>query len=142
MGQLIEFAGNHLALVGTLLLVGFLLAQNLIADIGGSKDSVDPLGATELINREEAVVVDVRPMADFSAGHILHAINIPMNSFANQSGMLEKYKGRPLIISCRSGNQSSMACKQLRSKGFERVYNLRGGIMAWQGANLPVSRKG
>jgi len=128
-------------LVGALLLVGILLAQNLIADVGGSKGNVDPSGATDLINREEAVVVDVRPMADFASGHILNAINIPMNSFANQAGSLEKYKDRPIVIACRSGNQSSMACKQLRGKGFERVYNLRGGILAWQGANLPISRK-
>jgi len=64
-----------------------------------------------------------------------------LNGFRNQIGSLQKYKGKPIIINCRSGSQSSMACQHLRKEGFEEVYNLRGGIMAWQSANLPVTRK-
>lgn len=133
-----EFIINHwflfLALVTTL----GLLAHNLIQ---GNKGTVDPLGATDLMNRREAVVIDVRPLADFAQGHILNAINLPMNGFKNQISSLHKHKGKPIIVNCRSGSQSAMACKQLRKEGFEEVYNLRGGIMAWQSANLPVTRK-
>ncbi len=139
MQQLFEFASNHLYLVGALILVLVLLGQNLLS--GMDKSSISPVRATELINREDAVVVDVRPMNEFSEGHILHAINIPMNSFKNQLGQLEKYRERPVIVVCRSGAQSSGACKQLRKNGFGKVYNLRGGVMAWQSANLPVTRK-
>lgn len=140
MDQLLEFAGNHLALVGAAAVILALLAQNLMADVGG-KWVVDPRGATELLNREEGVVVDVRPMADFSKGHIINAINIPMNSLKNQMAQLEKHKEKPIIVACRSGAQSAAASKILRSSGFERVYNLKGGILAWQSRNLPVSRK-
>ncbi len=140
MEQLIEFAGNHIALVAALAVILFLLAQNLVSGLGG-KGTVDPPGAIELINREDAVVVDVRPMADFSSGHIMKAINIPMNGFSNQIAQLEKHKNKPIIISCRSGAQSTAACKLLRSQGFEKVYNLQGGILAWQSANLPITRK-
>ncbi len=140
MEQLIEFAGNHWQLFAALAVILILLAQNLMSGLGG-KGAVDPSGAIELINREDAVVVDVRPMADFSAGHIVKSINIPMNGFQNQIGQLEKHKDKPIIISCRSGAQSSVACKQLRNQGFERVYNLHGGILAWQNANLPMTRK-
>jgi rhodanese-related sulfurtransferase len=140
MEQLIEFAGNHIALVAALAIIVFLLTQNLISGFGG-KGTVDPPGAIELINREDAVVVDVRPMADFSAGHIVKSINIPMNSFKNQISQLEKHKDKPIIIACRSGAQSSAVCRQLRSEGFEKVYNLQGGILAWQNANLPTTRK-
>lgn len=139
MQQFFEFVSNHLYLFGALVLVSFLLIQNLLS--GLDKSSISPQKATELINREDAVVVDVRPMNDFAAGHVLHSINIPMNSFGKQLGQLDKYKGRPVIVACRSGAQSSAACKQLRKAGFEKVFNLRGGIMAWQSANLPVSRK-
>ncbi len=139
MQQLFEFASNHLYLFAALILVLVLLGQNLLS--GMDRSAVPPGKATELINREDAVVVDVRPMNDFSAGHILHSINIPMNSFKNQLGQLEKHKDKPIVVACRSGAQSSAACKQLRKAGFEKVYNLRGGIMAWQSANLPVSRK-
>jgi rhodanese-related sulfurtransferase len=140
MEQLLEFAGNHIALVAALVIILLLLAQNLMADVGG-KWVADPRRATELLNREEAVVVDIRPMADFSKGHIINAINIPMNGFKNQMSQLEKHKDKPIIVACRSGAQSSAACKLLRSSGFEQVYNLKGGILAWQNGNLPVSRK-
>ncbi|PLY12412.1 MAG: hypothetical protein C0631_16850 [Sedimenticola sp.] len=139
MEQLIEFAGNHLMLVVALLIVIALLAQNFIAGI--DKSAVDPHKAIEMINREEAVVVDVRPMNDFSEGHIINSINVPANSLKNQIKTLEKHKDKPIIMACRSGAQSSTAGKQLRKEGFEKVFNLQGGILAWQNANLPVTRK-
>ena len=138
--QLLEFAGNHLFLVGALIATLALLAHNLASDLGG-KGMVGPQQATELINREEGVVVDVRSMADFNKGHIIRAINIPMSGFQNQITQLEKHKKKPIIIACRSGAQSSVACKLLQRNGFERVYNLKGGILAWQSKNLPMSRK-
>ncbi len=140
MEQLIEFAGNHLALVAALAVLLFLFAQNILADMGG-KGTVTPQQATELINRKDAIVVDVRPIADFSKAHIINAINIPMNGFKNQLTQLEKHKGGPVIVSCRSGAQSSGARKILSDGGFDEVYNLKGGIMAWESASLPVSRK-
>jgi rhodanese-related sulfurtransferase len=140
MEQIIEFAGNHLGLVVALVVIVTLLVQNLISG-GGGRDSVDPVRATELINHEDAVVVDVRPMADFNQGHIIGAINIPSNGFANQLKQLERHKAKPIIVSCRSGAQSAQACAALRKAGFEKVHNLRGGILAWQSANLPVTRK-
>jgi len=139
MDQIIEFAGNHVFLVAAFLAILSLLIWNLVTD-PGSKGTVDPLGATEQINHQNAVVVDVRPAADFNQGHIINAINIPMSSFKEQLQTLNKYKDRPLILVCRSGNQSGMASKILRKEGFEKAYNLRGGMMAWQNANLPVSR--
>lgn len=139
MEQLIEFTGNHLALFAALAVVVVLLAQNLLATSG--KNSVQPLRATELINREEAIVVDIRPMNDFTKGHIINAFNIPANGLKNQLQQLEKHKNNPVIVACRSGAQSNAACKQLRNSGFERVYNLQGGMLAWENASLPVSHK-
>lgn len=139
MEQLIEFAGNHLTLVAAFVVILALLIWNLITD-PASKGAVDAVGATALINREDALVIDVRPMADFSQGHIVGAKNIPMNGFKNQLGQLDKFKDRTIVVSCRSGNQSQAACKVLREAGFNKVLNLRGGMMGWQSANLPVTR--
>ena len=72
---------------------------------------------------------------------IINAINIPSNGFNNQINSLNKYKNQPIIVSCRSGSQSQAACQQLRKAGFEKVFNLRGGILAWQNASLPITRK-
>jgi rhodanese-related sulfurtransferase len=139
MAQYIEFIGNHPLLFVALAVISALLVQNLLA--GSGKGYIDTSRVTELINRDDAVVVDVRPMADFSNGHIINALNIPIGSFQNQIGQLEKHRDKPIIITCRSGVQSSNAYKALQKEGFEQVYELRGGMLAWEGANLPVSRK-
>ena len=64
-----------------------------------------------------------------------------MNGFENQLKPLEKHKSRPIVVACRSGAQSATACRILRKHGFEKVHNLRGGVLAWQSANLPLTRK-
>jgi rhodanese-related sulfurtransferase len=138
MEQLIEFAGNHAILVASLFVVLALLAFNLMQ---AQKNSVDPVGATQLINREDAIVIDVRPMADFHNGHIVNARSIPLNGFKNQIHSLEKFKQTPIVVSCKSGNQSGSACSDLRKAGFEKVYNLRGGLHAWEAEKLPISKK-
>ena len=138
MDQLLEFTTNHWMLVTALIVILVLLAQNLML---GSKGGVEPQEATAMINHRDGVIVDVRPMADFSQGHIISAINIPINGFKNQIEQLNKHKGKPIIISCRSGAQSVQACRQLKNAGFEQVYNLKGGMLAWQNANLPVTKK-
>jgi len=129
----------------TMLVAGFLavlsaLAWNIITDPGG-KNAVDPLAATALINHEEAVVLDVRSMAEFKDGHIVNAVNIPLNGLGNNVKQLEKHRKRPIVTVCRSGSRSGAACSLLRKHGFENVKNLRGGMMAWESANLPVKRK-
>jgi rhodanese-related sulfurtransferase len=138
MDQLIEFTGNHWLLVLSFVAILGLLIHNITV---GSKGMLTPVEATDMINHKEAVVVDVRPMTDFSKGHIINAINIPINSLKDQLSLLEKKKDKPVIVSCRSGAQSNHACKQLRNAGFQEVYNLKGGILAWQSANLPITKK-
>lgn len=138
LNQLVEFVGNHWFLFVALIVILGLLIHNLIV---GSKGSVGPLQATEMVNHRDAVVIDVRPAADYAKGHIINALNVPMNGFKNQLASLSKYKGKPIIVNCRSGAQSSVACGQLRKAGFEEVYNLQGGIMAWEAASLPLTRK-
>jgi len=136
--QLIEFIGNHWVLFAALAVIIVLLVHNLLVSERGS---LDPTGATELINHKDALVVDVRPAADFAQGHIINALNLPMNGFKKQIGTLQKHKERPILVACRSGSQSAMACRQLRKEGFEHVHNLRGGVLAWQNANFPLSKR-
>jgi rhodanese-related sulfurtransferase len=140
MQQLIEFVTNHWELFLALVVIVALLLRSFLAESGG-KDSVDPMGATELINHKDAVVIDVRPEAEFRDGHIINAVQVPMNQLGSQLDRLAKFKKRPVIVSCRSGSQSAAACRTLRKEGFEEVYNLKGGILAWKNANLPVTRK-
>ncbi len=136
--MLLEFIGNHWVLFGALGVILGLLTYTLII---GEKGSVDPGAATLMINQRDAAVIDVRPAADFAKGHIINAVNVPMNGFSKQLGALTRHKEGPVIVNCRSGSQSQAACLLLRKAGFNEVYNLKGGIMAWESANLPLTRK-
>lgn len=138
VSQLIEFVTHHWYLFVALVVILGLLIHNLVV---GERGNVDPLAATTMINHQEATVIDVRPAADFAGGHIVNAVNIPMNGFGNQMAIIAKYKGKPIIVNCKSGAQSAAACQLLRKQGFEDVYNLKGGVLAWQAASLPLSRK-
>jgi rhodanese-related sulfurtransferase len=140
MEQIVEFATNHVLLVGAFVAVLAALIWNLVADPGG-KYAVDPVAATALINHEDAVVLDVRSMAEYKNGHIVNAINIPLNGLGNNLKQLEKHRDKPILSVCRSGSRSGAACRLLRKQGFEKAKNLRGGMMAWESANLPVKRK-
>jgi rhodanese-related sulfurtransferase len=138
MEQLIEFAINHWELVlAFIAIAAFLLYDLTTVD----KGSLEPLDAVKIINHQDALVIDVRPAMDFMRGHIIHAMNFPLNSLQKQLSALEKHKERPIIMNCDSGARSAQACNQLRQHGFTQVYNLRGGILAWENANLPITRK-
>lgn len=138
LAQLIEFVSRHWELV--IIFIG-ILAFLFYDLIQGDAGSLDPLSAVTVINRKDAVVVDVRPSADFLKGHIIHAMNIPLSSLIKQLHILEKYKESPIILNCDSGARSAQACKQLKQHGFNQVYNLRGGILAWENSNLPITHK-
>ncbi len=102
---------------------------------------VSPAQATMLINREDALVVDVRETGEYAAGHLLNARHIPLAELDKRLGELEKFKDKPIILNCQSGSRSASACGTLQKAGFTRVHNLEGGIAAWEQAGMPISRK-
>ena len=107
----------------------------------GDDTLVSPIDATLLINREDAVVIDLRDQADYARGHIPNARHIPQSDLARRSTELEKFKARPLIVYCFTGSRSGAAVATLRKAGFEKIFNLRGGLAEWEKAGQPVSRK-
>lgn len=107
----------------------------------GGNDRVSPLQATLLLNRDDALVIDVREANEWTGGHIPNARHIPLGQLEKRLGEIEKFKTRPLIVSCQSGNRSSSACAKLKKHGFEKVFNLAGGIGAWREAGLPMTAK-
>ena len=118
-----------------------MLVWTLIQGAGRGVKKLSPTDATQLINREDAVVLDVRTDGEFNQGHIVNALHIPQKFVPEQLGKLEKYRSRPIITTCRTGQQAATAGNTLRKHGFERVYNLQGGLLAWEGANLPLTKK-
>lgn len=107
----------------------------------GSAGGVSVTEATLLLNREDAVLLDVRETHEWSTGHIPNARHIALGQLGQHISEIAKFKDRPIIICCASGNRSSSACNTLRKAGFEKVYNLAGGIGAWTEAGLPVTTK-
>ncbi len=136
MQQVLEFAGNHPLLIGAALLLLAIIIFTELRRSGTNQLSVAE--AVKLMN-QGGTVIDMRGADAFLAGHILGAKNIPLDELAQKTGKLNK--DEPLILCCDSGISSQRALALLGKNGFSKLYNLRGGIRAWQQDNLPLSKK-
>jgi rhodanese-related sulfurtransferase len=135
MNQLIEFSINHWEMVAVFLAI---LATLLFVESKGGAQGLTPSAATNLMNNEDAVVVDIRPEKEFNTGHITGAMNIPATKMQDNLKRLEKHKETPIIIVCKSGITSGASAKDLKKAGFSKIYKLQGGIVEWQSSNLPL----
>lgn len=142
MEQLSEFVLNNMFLfAGLALVLGLLIKAEL--DHQTNKGSyLTPTMAIRLMNNDdETLVIDVRSVAEYKAGHINGSKNVPLNDFANKLNSLSGHKGKSVLIYCNSGTTATRAIKLLKKGGFEKVNNLSGGIAAWKEANMPLSTK-
>lgn len=135
MEQLFEFIGNHPFLVGAFLLTFALFVRNEV--IRGGR-AVTPQELVNLVNRDGAVVIDVRDAKEFAQGHIVDAVNVPHTALGTRVGELNKYKSKPVVIACKMGQHAGPAGTVLRKAGFENVARLKGGVTGWLNDNLPV----
>jgi rhodanese-related sulfurtransferase len=99
---------------------------------------VTPQQLSDLVNKQEGTVLDVRDHNEFRKGHIIGAVNIPFNDLEKRITELADKKNKPVIVVCKIGQTASSAGKQLTAQGFESVYKLAGGISEWTAANLPL----
>lgn len=135
-----QFLQDNYMMVLVFVSSGLMLLWSFFGNkIRGIKE-VDTVSALQLINHKEAVILDVREKNEYDAGHILNARLIPLGKLHERIGELEKFRAQPIVVMCRSGNRSSIAVAQLNKQGFAQVYNLAGGIIAWQKANLPLEK--
>jgi rhodanese-related sulfurtransferase len=132
--EIIEFITQQWLLVS--LLVALLYAYMWLEKAKGGK-GVSVHGMTQLVNRDEAVVLDVRDAAEFKAGHIVDALNIPYNKVAERRAELDKYKAKTLVLVDKMGTHTGAVGRQLRKEGFT-VLRLEGGMSEWQNQNLPL----
>lgn len=140
MENLSEFVANHTFLVLAFATVAGMLAWSFFGPGLQGYSQVEPTQAVQLINHEDAIIVDVRESAEYSQGHILDSLHIPLTSLDTQLDKLEKYRERPVILACQSGNRSGHGCRTLKQNGFDKVYNLRHGMTAWYNAGMPVTK--
>ncbi|GAA4857589.1 rhodanese-like domain-containing protein [Luteimonas vadosa] len=134
------FAGRHpllsLALLG---LTAAILYNEFAALFRGFK-GLRPAELTALMNRDNALVVDLRPIADYQKGHIPGSKNVQVSQFDPENKQLAAARSLPVVVVCKAGQSSTAAAKRLKKAGFERVYVLEGGIGAWHQADLPLAK--
>ena len=136
--ELAAFAGRHPIL--SLLLAGLTLAilWTELSRLTRGFKALRPAELTTLINREDALLVDLSPAGDFEKGHIAGSRNVQASAFGPEHKLLAGAKERPVVLVCRSGQASAAPAGKLRKAGFQNVYWLDGGVAAWQQAGLPL----
>jgi rhodanese-related sulfurtransferase len=132
----------NMLLLGLAVSSGAMLLWPLLSRPFRATHEIGAFEAVQLINRRDALVLDVRDTGDYAAGHIASAKHLPEAQLADRMKELEKFKSRPIIVSCRTGTRAHVVSGLLRKQGFTEAFALRGGIAAWQQASMPLEKKG
>lgn len=130
----------NMVLFGLALASGGMLLWPLVSRPFRASHEVSAFDAVQLINRRDALVLDVRASGEYAAGHITNARHIQEAQVGDRVKELEKFRSRPIIVSCATGSRAPGVAGALRKKGFSEVFALRGGIAAWQQASLPLEK--
>lgn len=134
LDRLIEFVSNHYALSSAFVL---LLAALAVTESRRSGRNVTTRELTSLVNRDEAVVLDIRQQKDFATGHIVGAVHIPSDKLKARLNELEKHKDKTIVVVCQTGMSAGPSCAELKNAGFDSV-RLAGGITRWREDSLPT----
>lgn len=134
LANLIEFVTNHYVLSGVFVALLALLAFTEARKGGQSLSSRE---LTALLNSEQGLVLDIRAQKDFSAGHIVGALNIPFEKLTARLAELDKHKAKTLIVVDAMGQQAGTVCRDLKKIGFNAA-KLAGGVASWRADNLPL----
>ncbi len=136
--ELLAFAGRHIYLSLGLAGITVALVYTEVARLFRGYKALRPAELTGLINREDALVVDLSSSGDFEKGHIAGSKSVSPSQFDPESKLLAGVKTLPVAVVCRNGTASAGAAQRLKKAGFEQVYWLEGGVQAWQQADLPL----
>jgi rhodanese-related sulfurtransferase len=138
LSSLVQFfqKDHNFLLLATAVASGAMLAWPLVRRSTGGP-SVSVAQATHLINREDALIVDVREPGEYQAGHVLGAKNTPLERL---DGAELKRKDKPVIVYCESGERAPKAAALLRKQGHDRAVSLQGGLAAWKQAGMPTEK--
>ena len=135
MDRFILFAANHPILIGIFVILLILL---IITESRKGGRSIESNELTHLVNKENAVIVDLRDSSSFKAGHISQSLNIPHTKLKERVTELNKYKTSPIILVCAHGQHSGASGQILTKAGFNQVLRLKGGVQSWTADKLPL----
>jgi rhodanese-related sulfurtransferase len=133
--QIFEFFANHYILVS---LFVFLLVAFIINEGKQGGAAITSSNLVNLVNREGAVILDIRDTKEYGAGHIAGAVNMPFTTIDSRMGELETYKEKPIVLVCKMGQHAGAGGRKLKAQGYENVRRLSGGMAEWTAGNLPV----
>jgi rhodanese-related sulfurtransferase len=136
--NIVKFIVDNWMLILIALSSGGMLAWPLIS--GGRGGSLTAQGAVQLINRQRAVMVDVREPDEFAAGHATGARNVPFGQLEQKLGTTVKNKSVPLLLMCASGARAQRALATAKKLGYEQAQVVGGGLKSWKDANLPIEK--
>ena len=136
----LNFIINNWYLFAALVVIIALIALDPLRRKASGVQSVSAVQVPQLVNHESAVVIDVSSAGEYKEGHIPNAISIPVAELDKNLKRLQKYKDKPVVLSCRSGTRSNKAAAVLRKNEFTRLYVLSGGLLSWQKENLPIEK--
>lgn len=141
MDQLIEFASNNIILAGLWVALVIMLVYSFVSGFTSSVKEVGTHELTQLVNKQDAVILDARSPKEFKAGHILGARQIKPEELKQRNfKKLENQKDKPIIVVCAMGNTARPVASAMAKDGFSDVRILKGGMNSWQSANLPVAK--
>jgi rhodanese-related sulfurtransferase len=135
-----DFVVRNWMLFVTLLLSGGMLVWPLVQRRLSPMQEIGTVNVTQLINRNNAVLVDVREQKEYADGHLPNAIHLPLSQLGTRGAEIAKYVKRPVVAYCERGQRSRGAGAALTKLGFTEVYHLTGGYKAWKDAGLPVEK--
>ena len=132
------FIEKNWMLVVAFVASGLMLLWPLVQRRLSPVREIGTLNVTQLINRENAVLLDVREPKEFEGGKLPNAIHIPLSQLPGRIGELAKMTSRPIVVYCERGQRSRAAVATLAKQGFANIYQLQGGLKSWKDAGLPV----
>ena len=136
----IPFIVANWPLVLVLVISGSMLIWPVLHGRLSRAREVGAVAATHLINRQNAVILDLREPSEFAAGRLPNALHIPQGQLATRGEELAKFIGRPIIAYCERGQRSRAATGALSKLGFTEVFTLQGGLRAWSDAGMPLEK--
>jgi rhodanese-related sulfurtransferase len=135
-----QFLANNWMLVLIMFMSGALLLFPLIQRRSSGMQEVGNVRLTQLVNREDATVLDIREAREMSGSKIIGAIHIPFSQLKDRIGELKADRAKPLVVYCSRGQRALMAGSALKAAGFTQLFNLNGGYKAWSEAGLPLEK--
>ena len=141
MNEFLEFASRHMMLfIALAAVIALIIMTELKRATKGYKE-VLPAEAVRLINKEDALVLDVREANELAQGSIIDAKHVALSILPEKVSALNEDKNKPIVVFCKMGNRSAQACKLLLKNSYTNVFGLKGGITAWINDQLPIIKK-